>query len=130
MTTSRREIIETFLASALAMATPQSLYAFAERSQSPNDRFLLVTLRDEKIVAIDTAQGRRAYLLSASPAPDGKYPLSRTGSVIVGGGVLQGVEVPAQSTAYSFVKKPGALEILDAQGKTVYRKPAAPARRG
>ena len=81
MSMSRRDIIKTALASAIAVSTPQSLLAFADRGAPPQDRYLLLTLRNGNLVAIDRLGKKEVYLLKRVPAPDGDYALAQPGRV-------------------------------------------------
>jgi len=87
MDISRRTIMKSALASALAVATPQSLLAAAERGASSNDRYLLVALRDGNYVAIERMGSKKVFLLTRGPAPDGDYVLAQPGRVSIRGGV-------------------------------------------
>lgn len=87
MSISRRGVIKTALASACAVSTPQSLLAAVERRASPQDRYLIVTLRDGNFMAIDRLGKREVYLLKRVPAPDGDYVLAQPGRVRIQRGV-------------------------------------------
>jgi hypothetical protein len=131
MKPTRREVVEAALAAAIAAATPASIYAVAERSVSPDERFLLVALRDGRFLAIDRFDDRRAYLLTELPAPDGEYALSKSGDLIVRGGELRGVHGTAACTGYAFVQAQGAIEVKDARGRVVSTiRVSPPPRRG
>jgi hypothetical protein len=129
MSPSRREVLEAALAAALAAATPKSLFAMAERAVAPSERFLIVTLRDGRLLAVDRSAGRKAYLMSSVPARDGDYALSKSGSLVVHGGKLLDVRGAAESTEYTFIKSESAIEVRNRQGRTVSRTPVSGERR-
>ncbi|GKS57238.1 hypothetical protein YTPLAS18_07650 [Nitrospira sp.] len=87
MNVTRRTIIKSALASALAVATTESLLSAAERSASPNERYLLVALRNGNYLAIDRVGPKRAFLLTRGPAQDGEYLVAPSGRVRIQRGV-------------------------------------------
>jgi hypothetical protein len=64
------------LATAVALATPASVYAAVRKD--PQERFLWIALRDkDSYLSIDTWENDLAYLLSGKqPLQDGEYKLS------------------------------------------------------
>lgn len=123
---SRRATIQRALGAALAAATPSSVLALAERGS--RDRFLIVTLRDGRLLAIDRSDNRRAFILTRHAARDGDYALARSGSVEVRGGALRGVKGSAATSAYN-LKASGASVLVNAEnGPNIMRIPVAPAR--
>lgn len=121
MPRSRREVLQTALLAAVAAATPESLFAAAESSVPASERFLIVTLRDGRFLAVDRSQGRKTYLMSTTPARDGLYALSQSGGLVVQGGNLRDLQGTAESAQYTFRKAGNTIEVLSRQGRTVSR---------
>ena len=57
------------LESLTSLATPRSQLKLAYRGATSQDRFLWVALRDGRWLAMDRAEGNKAYLLSKRPLP-------------------------------------------------------------
>lgn len=71
----------------------------------------IVDLADGRILAFDRRDRTPVYLMTKSPAADGQYPLARSGSLIVRGGLIAQVVDPARSTTHTL--------YLDAAGNLV-----------
>lgn len=126
MSLSRRTVVQRALAAAIASAAPSSLFSMAEASTP--DRFLVVTLRDGRLLAIDRLDNRKAFLLSRSTAHDGDYALSRGGSVEVRGGALRAVKGNARTDGHLLVHEGGQIVVKTNTGAHVLSVPVSPAR--
>ena len=73
----------------------------------------LVGLLDGRILAFDRRDHKPVYLMAKTPAPDGQYPLARSGNLVIRGGRIAQVIEPAQSTTRTL--------SLDAAGNLIAR---------
>jgi hypothetical protein len=128
MKPSRREVIAGALVAALAAATPKSLFALSDRSIPGSQRFLIVTLRDGRRLAIDRLNDKTAFLLTKRPASDGEYPLSRAGALEVRNGTLRSLKGRGQCTGYVLSQEGEAVVVKSAEGQPVLRVPVRPSR--
>ncbi len=127
---SRRDVLQGALAIALAAASPASILALAREPRQASKRYVLLSLTDGRILAIDRLDGLRVSVLTPRPLRDGRYRLSRSGSIAVERGRLIGVQGEARSTGYRLVQDPGgAIEVHEQGGGVVLRLPPPSPRR-
>ena len=123
MTLTRRELVEAALVTALAAATSESLFGFADRMVPANERFLVVTLRDGRMLAIDRMDDQKAFILSRRPAANGDYFLSRSGSVEIRDGNVHSLKGNGASPGYSFAEEGNAVVLKTEDGRRVLSVP-------
>ena len=127
MKLSRREVIEAGLAGALALATSESVLGLAQLAVPANERFLIITLKDGRMLAIDRANNDKAFLLVRRPATNGEFFLSRSGSVEIQNGTVHELKGNGASPGYSFAAEGNAVVLKSEDGRRILSvpKPAA-----
>ncbi|SRR6266568_7695181 len=113
---SRRAVIESALLSALAAATPKSLFSAAQRSIPAKARFLIVSLRDGRRLAIDRWNENKAFLLTRKPAPNGEYRLSKSGILEVHDGILRSLKERGECTGYRLSQEGESVVVTGEEG--------------
>jgi hypothetical protein len=86
MKQERRDALKNALMMAILTATPASIFAASKRMRDSSDRYLWLELPGHRFLSIDTADQDRAYLLSTSLLPDGKYSLRGGRALVVRAG--------------------------------------------
>src|SRR5262245_48958764 len=115
MAVTRREVVHSALIAALAVAIPRTVFAL---QLTAKQRFLIVALKNGKHMAIDHVDGKKAYLLSRSPA-DGKYALAKQGALVADHGIVRKLETPAETNHYKLSQKAGVLVVHNEDGEHV-----------
>lgn len=123
MKLSRREVIEAALVTALAAATSETLLGLVGQAVPTSERFLIITLRDGRMLAIDRLNDSKAFLLSRRPASNGDYFLSRSGSVEIRDGNIHSLKGIGASPGYTFASEGNAVVLKTEGGKRVLSVP-------
>ncbi len=123
MNLTRRELVEAALVTALAAATSESLLGFVDRTVPSNERFLVIALRDGRMLAIDRMDDQKAFVLSRRPASNGDYFLSRSGSVEIRDGNVHSLKGNGASPGYTFAQEGSAVVLKTEDGRRVLSVP-------